>query len=71
LRARSIPEAELAIAWFNEAQGRWVPLPTDLDPATQTVSTQIDHFSAFTLSDGSSTPSTGRSSRCATAAQTS
>ncbi|HEX6290957.1 MAG TPA: hypothetical protein VFZ66_17360, partial [Herpetosiphonaceae bacterium] len=54
LQALGTTEADLTIFWFDEAQQRWMPQPTEVDPQTQTASTTVDHFSAFQLSDGSS-----------------
>lgn len=54
LQALGTTEADLVIFWFDEAQQRWVPQPTTVDPATKTASITVDHFSAFQLSDGSS-----------------
>jgi len=54
LQALDIGEADLTLFWFDESQDRWVPLPTTIDSAAHSVSTQVDHFSAFQLSDGSS-----------------
>ncbi|MDD1719911.1 MAG: PKD domain-containing protein, partial [Methanoregulaceae archaeon] len=53
----TIPESEwgslagqdLSIRWFNQAGGQWETLPTSVDPATRTVSTQISHMSIFAL----------------------
>ncbi len=54
LLARGISAADLTVFWFDETLGQWVPVPSTVDEQTQTVSTVVDHFSAFTLGDGSS-----------------
>lgn len=65
LAALGIHEGDLTIFWFDEqaentlfdgtvVRGRWVSLPTTIDPATSTATTQIDHFSSFSFGDGSS-----------------
>jgi RHS repeat-associated protein/uncharacterized repeat protein (TIGR01451 family) len=54
LQALDTTEADLTIFWFDETEQRWMPQPTRLDPQTLTASTTVDHFSAYQLSDGSS-----------------
>ena len=54
LLARGISAADLTVFWFNEDIKQWVTIPSSVDEQTQTVSTVVDHFSAFTLGDGSS-----------------
>jgi hypothetical protein len=65
LRVLGIAEADLTLSWFDEAarpalpddspgQGQWVPLATTVDAATGTATAQVDHFTPFQLSDGSS-----------------
>lgn len=54
LEALGIAEADLGLFWFDEQAGRrgaWVALPSTVDPASQTVTASVDHFSAFQLSD--------------------
>ncbi len=54
LQALRIAEGNLTLAWFDEQQARWVPVPSTIDYATQTVSATVDHFSPWQLIDGSS-----------------
>ncbi len=65
LEVLGIAPDDLTIFWFDEtlvgtdAQGRerrgqWIPLRTVVDLAAGTATFQVDHFSGFQLSDGSS-----------------
>jgi RHS repeat-associated protein/uncharacterized repeat protein (TIGR01451 family) len=65
LRVLGVAPDDLTILWFDDTavvtdtagqtrQGVWRPLPTVIDAATRTARTTLDHFSAFTLGDGSS-----------------
>jgi hypothetical protein len=54
LQAHGIAEVDLTLFWFDDAHQAWVPIPTTVDPATQTASAVVDHFTNFGLSDGSS-----------------
>jgi YD repeat-containing protein len=54
LQAHGIAEDDLRLFWYDPAQRDWVALPTRLDTTARTASTVVDHFSAFTLGDGSS-----------------
>ncbi|MCG8348250.1 MAG: hypothetical protein MI924_10780, partial [Chloroflexales bacterium] len=65
LDALGIAPADLQFFWFDPDQrvaradgseiiGQWTPLPTVVDPEARTATVQVDHFSAFQLSDGSS-----------------
>ncbi len=54
LQALNILEEDLSLFWFDATRQDWVALATQVDPATQTATTQVDHLSAFALSDGSS-----------------
>ncbi len=65
LQARGLTEHSLQFFWFDPdarmtrsdgtlQHGQWVPMPTQVDPATHTAQMTVDHFSAFQLSDGSS-----------------
>ena len=54
LRARGLNEDDLTIAWYDADAQQWRAVPTALDVATHTATAQVDHFSAFTLSDGAS-----------------
>jgi RHS repeat-associated protein len=54
LQALGIAEDDLTLSWFNVATNDWAPIPTRVDPATQTASAMVDHFSSFALSDGAS-----------------
>jgi RHS repeat-associated protein len=53
LTVLGIAEADLTIFWFDDRTQQWVPEPTTVDPATQTASTRVAHFSAYQLGDGS------------------
>jgi RHS repeat-associated protein len=57
LQALGIAEGDLTLFWFDESQpdgGKWVPITTNVDPETNTVTATVTHFSAFQFSDGSS-----------------
>ena len=54
LEATGLSEADLSIFWFHPDAQRWVPVQSQIDPDKRTVTAQVDHFSAYTLSDGSS-----------------
>lgn len=65
LEVLNIPAEDLTLFWFDESapglqtvdtesQGAWVPLPTMVDITAGTATVQVDHFSGFLLSDGSS-----------------
>jgi len=54
LRARGLNEDDLTLAWYDADARQWRAVPTALDVATHTATAQVDHFSAFTLSDGAS-----------------
>jgi RHS repeat-associated protein len=53
-----IAEGALTLLWFDEAQRRWVALPTTIDRATQTASALVDHFTFYQLGNGASPSST-------------
>ncbi len=53
LKALSLDETDLTLFWFDTTTGRWMPLATDVDLQQHTVTTQVNHFTAFQLSDGS------------------
>ncbi len=52
LRARHLTANDLTLFWFDEDQGRWLPLPTTVDEGSGVATATVDHFSAFQLSDG-------------------
>ena len=65
LRALHIGESDLTMFWFDESRkasradgteqvGAWVPVVSQIDPKTHTVSAQVDHFSNYGFGDGSS-----------------
>ncbi|NJM07894.1 hypothetical protein HC891_19440, partial [Candidatus Gracilibacteria bacterium] len=58
LAVLGINPLRLTLFWWDDTKGadqsRWVPLPTVVDVETGTVTTRVDHFSAFQLNDGSS-----------------
>ncbi len=56
LQGLGIAEGDLTLLYYDEAPSvrQWVPIDTRVDPATQTVTVAVDHFTAFQLSDGSS-----------------
>lgn len=65
LKVLGILATDLSIFWFDEskprgrpdpqvASGTWVALHSVVDETTGVVQTQVDHFSGFQLSDGSS-----------------
>jgi len=58
LLARGLNEATLAIYWFDDQQDAWIALPTGVDAATHTAHAQVNHFSPYDLSDGSSPSAT-------------
>jgi hypothetical protein len=58
LETLRIAEGALTLFWFDEAQRRWVALPTTVDRATQTASALVDHFTFFQLGNGASPSST-------------
>lgn len=42
-----LPTDDLTIYWFNEKSGAWEDIGGTLDPATMTLSTQLEHFSDY------------------------
>src|SRR5262249_27058992 len=54
LQARGIDAPDLTLFWFNEAIHDWQVVPTSVDPVAQTAAAIVDHFSDYTLGDGSS-----------------
>ncbi len=52
LRARHLTANDLTLFWFDEDQGRWLPLPTTVDEGSGVATATVDHFSAFQLGDG-------------------
>jgi RHS repeat-associated protein/uncharacterized repeat protein (TIGR01451 family) len=58
LAAMGVAPTELTLFWYDTAAGRWTPVPTDYDPATNSVVAKVNHFSGFQFADGSS-PSEG------------
>jgi hypothetical protein len=65
VRALGLNEADLSLFWWDAdlvltptegvtVTGAWMALPSTVDVAARTVTAQTKHFSAFTLSDGSS-----------------
>lgn len=57
LQAMGIGEEDLTLFWFDESQfgrGRWIAVDSKVDPVSGTVTVQANHFSPWTLSDGSS-----------------
>ncbi|MFL5802198.1 MAG: hypothetical protein ACJ8CR_10720, partial [Roseiflexaceae bacterium] len=54
LQALGIAENDLTLTWYNADTQAWQTIPTSVDPATQTATALVDHFSAFALSNGSS-----------------
>ncbi len=42
-------ENQLVIAWYDEANGVWVELPTVVDPVTKKLTVQLYHFSKYAL----------------------
>ena len=44
-----VDPANLYIARYNEATGEWEKLPTSWDPVTNTLTAEIDHFTAFAV----------------------
>src|SRR5439155_17220016 len=47
LQAHGIAEVDLTLFWFDDAHQAWVPIPMTVDPATQTASAVVDHFTNF------------------------
>jgi RHS repeat-associated protein len=58
LAARGIAESDLTLFYFDEEQSRWIPLPTTVEPATGIAWATVDHFTPFTLGDGSTISTT-------------
>jgi RHS repeat-associated protein len=57
IRVLGISEEDLTLFWFDENReggAGWVPVDTHVDSRTRTVTAQVDHFTPFELSDGSS-----------------
>jgi uncharacterized repeat protein (TIGR01451 family) len=54
LQARGIAESDLTLTWFNPTTQSWETIPTAVDPATQTATVVVNHFTPFELGDGSS-----------------
>jgi len=54
LQARGIAEADLTLMWFNATTQSWQTIPTTIDPAGQTATALVNHFTPFELGDGSS-----------------
>ncbi len=54
LQARGIAESDLTLTWFNPTTQTWETIPTTVDPATQTATAVVNHFTPFELGDGSS-----------------
>ncbi len=65
VQALELDESTLTLFWFDDRDsgrradgtqqaGHWVPIPTTVDFQSHTISAKVDHFSAFTLSDGTS-----------------
>jgi len=65
LQARGIGEHDLALQWFDPAPvitqtdgtvttGGWMTVPTTVDPAAQTATAVVAHFTDFQFADGSS-----------------
>jgi RHS repeat-associated protein len=54
LLALGIAEADLVLAYYDEQARQWIALPTTIDRAARTATAPVDHFTPFTLSDGSS-----------------
>lgn len=48
-----ISESDLTIFWLDDTDNQWVPLPTDVDIVAHTATTVVNHFSTYTLGDGS------------------
>lgn len=56
---QSLNPTSLRISWFDEGHGQWVPLPSRVDTAQQTVTAQTDHFSLFGVAGTSGEPPQG------------
>jgi RHS repeat-associated protein len=57
LQATGISEDDLTLFWYDDTQpdnGHWVPIETNIDSDTRTATAQVNHFTPFELSDGSS-----------------
>ncbi len=44
-----VSEEDLVIAYWDEAAGEWVELPTTVDPVTGTLTAKVAHFSKYTV----------------------
>ena len=45
-------EASLTLFYFDEALGDWLPLPTQVDSTTQTLTAASDHLTVFDFQCG-------------------
>lgn len=54
LQVLGVHEADLTLAYYDDQQATWVALPTTVDRTRRVATAQVDHFTPFTLSDGSS-----------------
>ena len=44
-----VNEEDLVLAYYNEDIGEWVELDTTVDPVTNTIIAEVDHFTVFTI----------------------
>ncbi|PZS04806.1 MAG: hypothetical protein DLM69_01455 [Candidatus Chloroheliales bacterium] len=57
LQALDIREPDLTLYWYDDTQQMWEAVPTKVNPATQTASAQVTHFSDYQLGDNTSASS--------------
>lgn len=42
-----VAEEDLVLAYYDEAAGEWVELPSTVDPLTNTITASVSHFTTF------------------------
>ncbi len=49
MQAAEYDASSLVVKWYDEEAGEWETVPTVVDPATQTVTASVEHFTVFGL----------------------
>jgi len=47
--AEGVAEGDLVLAYYDEAAGEWVELPSTVDPVTHTITASVSHFTTFAI----------------------